>query len=174
MNINVTTKKFRLTDDLNDRIESKLGKLDRYFAADAMAAVRLYTQKNDEIAEVTVVSGGLTFRAEARTTEMFNSLEKAVDTLERQMKKHKSRLETRLRSGAFDNMPMTDAEPAADDNFELIKEKRFALKPMDVEEAILQMNLLGHNFFVYRDIDTEDVCVVYLRNDGGYGQIIPE
>ncbi|HWP79671.1 MAG TPA: ribosome-associated translation inhibitor RaiA [Candidatus Acidoferrum sp.] len=169
MNIKVTTKKFRLTDDMERRIEKKLGKLDRYFSSDTTAAVRLYTQRSDEIAEVTVVSGGLTFRADARSEEMFDSLEKAVDSLVRQLEKHKTRLEKRLKIGAFDG---TAAAP--EDNFELIKQKRFEVRPMDVEEAILQMNLLGHSFFVFRDIATESVSVVYRRRDGGYGLIMTE
>ncbi len=169
MNIKVTTKKFRLTDDLEARIEKKLGKLDRYFSSDSAAAVRLYTQHNDEIAEVTVVSGGLTFRADARSQEMFDSLEKAVDSLVRQLEKHKTRLEKRLKVGAFEG---TAAAP--EDSFELIKQKRFEVRPMDVEEAILQMNLLGHSFFVFRDMSTESVSVVYRRKDGGYGLIMTE
>lgn len=174
MNITTTTKKFRLTDDLRERIDKKLQKLDRYFRHDAEATVRLYTQKNDEIAEVTVVSDGMHFRAEGRSDEMFSSLEEAVDNLERQLKKNKSRLEKKLQSGAFE---LPNGAPAAEEEeyeFELIKQKRFQLKPMDAEEAILQMNMLGHNFFVYRDADYEEVCVVYQRKDGGYGQIVVE
>jgi len=169
MNIKVTTKKFRLTDDLEARIEKKLGKLDRYFSSDSAAAVRLYTQRSDEIAEVTVVSGGLTFRADARSEEMFDSLEKAVDSLVRQLEKHKTRLEKRLKVGAF-----TDSTAAPEDSFELIKQKHFEVRPMDVEEAILQMNLLDHSFFVFRDITTESVSVVYRRKDGGYGLIMTD
>ena len=133
--------------------------------------MRLSTQKNDEIAEVTVVSGGLQVRAETRSNEMFHSLEEAVDNLERQLQKHKTRLTQRLQSGAFDGMAVTVEE---EEPFSLIKEKHFQLKPMDVEEAILQMNLLGHSFFVYRDAQQGAVCVVYHRKDGGYGQIVAE
>ena len=174
MNITTTTKKFRLTDDLRRRIDKKLQKLDRYFHHDAEATVRLYTQKNDEIAEVTVVSDGMQFRAEGRSNDMFNSLEEAVDNLERQLRKNKSRLEKKLQSGAFDaglTGPVGDEEEF---EFELIRQKRFQLKPMDAEEAILQMNMLGHTFFVYRDASDEEVCVVYRRRDGGYGQIVVE
>ena len=141
------------------------------FVDDAQATVRLSTQKNDEIAEVTVVSGGLQVRAETRSNEMFHSLEEAVDNLERQLQKHKTRLTQRLQSGAFDGMAVTVEE---EEPFSLIKEKHFQLKPMDVEEAILQMNLLGHSFFVYRDAQQGAVCVVYHRKDGGYGQIVAE
>lgn len=171
MDITITTKKFHLSDELRARIDKKLSKLDRYFRDDAQATVRLSTQKNDEIAEVTVVSGGLQVRAETRSNEMFHSLEEAVDNLERQLQKHKTRLTQRLQSGAFDGMAVTVEE---EEPFSLIKEKHFQLKPMDVEEAILQMNLLGHSFFVYRDAQQGAVCVVYHRKDGGYGQIIAE
>ena len=171
MDITITTKKFHLSDELRARIDKKLSKLDRYFRDDAQATVRLSTQKNDEIAEVTVVSGGLQVRAETRSNEMFHSLEEAVDNLERQLQKHKTRLTQRLRSGAFDGMAVTVEE---EEPFSLIKEKHFQLKPMDVEEAILQMNLLGHSFFVYRDAQQGAVCVVYHRKDGGYGQIVAE
>lgn len=171
MDITITTKKFHLSDELRARIDKKLSKLDRYFRDDAQATVRLSTQKNDEIAEVTVVSGGLQVRAETRSNEMFHSLEEAVDNLERQLQKHKTRLTQRLQSGAFDGMAVTVEE---EEPFSLIKEKHFQLKPMDVEEAILQMNLLGHSFFVYRDTQQGAVCVVYHRKDGGYGQIVAE
>ena len=172
MNITITTKKFHLSDELRARIDKKLSKLDRYFRDDAQATVRLSTQKNEEIAEVTVVSGGLQVRAETRSDEMFHSLEDAVDNLERQLRKHKARLTQRLQTGAFDGMATLD-EPE-EDPFSLIKQKHFQLKPMDVEEAILQMNLLGHAFFVYRDAQQDAVCVVYCRKDGGYGQIVAE
>ena len=171
MDITITTKNFHLSDELRARIDKKLSKLDRYFRDDAQATVRLSTQKNDEIAEVTVVSGGLQVRAETRSNEMFHSLEEAVDNLERQLQKHKTRLTQRLQSGAFDGMAVTVEE---EEPFSLIKEKHFQLKPMDVEEAILQMNLLGHSFFVYRDAQQGAVCVVYHRKDGGYGQIVAE
>lgn len=171
MDITITTKKFHLSDELRARIDKKLSKLDRYFRDDAQATVRLSTQKNDEIAEVTVVSGGLQVRAETRSNEMFHSLEEAVDNLERQLQKHKTRLTQRLQSGAFDGMAVTVEE---EEPFSLIKEKHFQLKPMDMEEAILQMNLLGHSFFVYRDAQQGAVCVVYHRKDGGYGQIVAE
>ena len=171
MDITITTKKFHLSDELRARIDKKLSKLDRYFRDDAQATVRLSTQKNDEIAEVTVVSGGLQVRAETRSNEMFHALEEAVDNLERQLQKHKTRLTQRLQSGAFDGMAVTVEE---EEPFSLIKEKHFQLKPMDVEEAILQMNLLGHSFFVYRDAQQGAVCVVYHRKDGGYGQIVAE
>ena len=171
MDITITTKKFHLSDELRARIDKKLSKLDRYFRDDAQATVRLSTQKNDEIAEVTVVSGGLQVRAETRSNEMFHSLEEAVDNLERQLQKHKKRLTQRLQSGAFDGMAVTVEE---EEPFSLIKEQHFQLKPMDVEEAILQMNLLGHSFFVYRDAQQGAVCVVYHRKDGGYGQIVAE
>ena len=171
MDITITTKKFHLSDELRARIDKKLSKLDRYFRDDAQATVRLSTQKNDEIAEVTVVSGGLQVRAETRSNEMFHSLEEAVDNLERQLQKHKKRLTQRLQSGAFDGMAVTVEE---EEPFSLIKEKHFQLKPMDVEEAILQMTLLGHSFFVYRDAQQGAVCVVYHRKDGGYGQIVAE
>lgn len=114
---------------------------------------------------------GFRVRAETRSNEMFHSLEEAVDNLERQLQKHKTRLTQRLQSGAFDGMAVTVEE---EEPFSLIKEKHFQLKPMDVEEAILQMNLLGHSFFVYRDAQQGAVCVVYHRKDGGYGQIVAE
>ena len=110
MDITITTKKFHLSDELRARIDKKLSKLDRYFRDDAQATVRLSTQKNDEIAEVTVVSGGLQVRAETRSNEMFHSLEEAVDNLERQLQKHKTRLTQRLQSGAFDGMAVTVEE----------------------------------------------------------------
>jgi len=179
MNITITTKKYTLTDELRARIDNKLQKLDRYFHKDAEAAVRLYTQKNLEVAEITILCDGMHFRADASSTEMFHSLESAVDSLVRQLRKHKSRLEKRLQQGAFTDeaIPQSGALDTAEDelpSYDLTRLKRFQLKPMDVEEAIMQMNLLGHSFFVYRDGETGEVCVVYVRRDGDYGQIVVE
>ena len=175
VNIVITTKKYHLTDDLRARIDKKLQKLDRYFHQDSEAAVRLYTEKSNEIAEVTILSGGMHFRADARSHEMFHALESAVDSLERQLRKHKTRLEKRLLQGAFTAEASPEEEAVEEEAvYDLIKQKRFTLKPMDIEEAILQMNLLGHLFYVYRSAEDNSVCVVYLRKDGGYGQIVVE
>ena len=171
MDINVTAKKFHLNEELRTRIDKKLSKLDRYFRNDAQASVRLTTQKNDEIAEVTGVSEGLVFRAQARSDEMLHSLEEATDSLERQLRRHKTRLQKRLRSGAFEN-PADEA--SVEEPFELIRSKHFALKPMELDEAILQMELLEHDFFLYRDTAEHAVCLVYRRKDGGYGLITAE
>ncbi len=172
MKIQISTKKFRLTPDIEARIEKKLGKLDRYFSKDADATAKLFTLKGQEVAEITVSSEGNFYRAQVSTLDMFSSIEGACDHLEKQIQKHKSKLEKRLKQGAFtEPYAMADVEDVPD--YGVIKVKKFPVKPVSTEEAILQMEMLGHNFFVYRDIDTEEVYVIYKRDDGGYGQIVP-
>ncbi len=170
MNITINTKKFTVTDALKTRIEKKLVKLDRYFQADTDATVKLSTERDLERIEITVFYHGMIFRAQEATGDMFQSLDGAVDSLERQLRKNKTRLEKRLKEGAFVEA-YTDT--VAEEPIELIRVKEFAVKPMDVEDAILQMNLLGHQFYVFRDLKSEKIRVVYRRNDGGYGLIAP-
>ena len=160
-------------DDVKAYAEKKVGKLDRFFKGEADAFITFDTLRGREIAEVTVRSSGTYFRAKETTGDMFASIDSAVSTIEQQIRKNKSRLEKRLREGAFErDLKATPDRAEPEEEFKVIRTKRFAIKPMTVEEAILQMNLLGHEFFMFRHDDEDGgFGVVYRRKDGGYGLI---
>ena len=169
-------KNMEVTNALREVTEKKLSKLDKFFQKDIEGNVTFSTQKNRKIIEVTINLPGTIIRAEESSDDMYASIDKAIDVLERQIRKYKTRLQKRYQNGEtirFENvMPLN--KDYDEDRPKLVKRKRFGLKPMSSEEAILQMELLRHNFFVFMDADTEDVNVVYKRKDGDYGLIEPE
>lgn len=171
-----TGKNMEVTDALKEVTEKKMSKLDKYFQKDIEGNVTFSTQKNRKIIEVTINLPGTIIRAEESSDDMYASIDKAVDVLERQIRKYKTRLQKRFQNGEtirFENvMPLSKENEI--DRPKLVKRKKFGLKPMSYEEAILQMELLRHNFFVFMDADTEDVNVVYKRQDGDYGLIEPQ
>jgi len=154
-------------------IEKKLGKFDKFFGEDTEAFVTCKTRKGDKIIEITINYGATTFRTEEEAETFITALDRAVESLERQIRKNKTRLEKRVRSGAFIIEEEDNDEYVEEEEFK-IRTKTFPFKPMTPEEAILQMNLLGHSFFAFTDAETSAVCVVYKRKDGDYGLIIPE
>ena len=149
----------------------KLAKLDKFFGPDGEATVTFRYKKDKEIIEITIPYGGVLFRSEEEDVTFQNALDSALDTLTRQIRKNKTRLEKRLRDGAF-----PEGEPAEEEEetFFDIRTKTFPAKPMSVDEAILQMNLLEHDFYLFENIDTGDINVVYARKEGGYGLLEPE
>ncbi len=167
-------KNIAVTNRLKERAEAKLGKLQKFFKDDTEIFVTMSSQRNLQIFEVTIPYGGVVFRAETSSDDMFASIDKAIDILERQIRKNKTRLERKLRENAFDPSNFTDNDVDEEADFRIIKSKRFNVKPMDIEEAILQMNLIGHQFFVFMNAATNQINVVYRRNDGAYGLIEPE
>ena len=173
MRIITSGKNMEVTDALKDTIERKLGKLGKFFQKDTEAQVTLNVEKYRHIIEVTIPFNGVLIRAEECTADMYTSIDKAVVKLERQINKHKTKLERRFRGSKmiFDNIEVSGREDL--DGPKVVRTKRFAMKPMPIEEAILQMELLGHNFFVFSNGDTEEVNVVYKRKDGNYGLIEP-
>ena len=172
MKMTVSGKQMTGRQSLKDRTEKKLAKFDRFFGSDAEAIV-VYSCRHDlQYIEITIQYGGTFFRSEEGAESFQNAIDEAIDSLERQIRKNKTRLEKRLRSGAFDPLP-DEAEEEEEGEFR-IRIKSFPIKPMSVEEAILQMNLLEHQFFVFRDADTNEPCVVYRRKDGDYGLIVGE
>ncbi len=170
MKINIIGRRMEVEESLKQLISKKLTKLDKYFRDDAVAYVTLSHEKNAERLELTVSSTGMLFRSEEMDSTFNNALDTAVDTIERQIRKNKTRLEKRLREGS---LRFAD-EPEESEEVFGIREKVFVMKPMSPEEAILQMNLIGHEFFMFRNSDTGEAAVVYRRNNGGYGLIIPE
>ena len=172
-----TDKKVNIPNYIHNYAEKKVGKLDRYFKEDATAAITFSIEKDRNQVEVTIRSSGTIFRV----SDMRASIDAAVASLERQFRKNKSRLEKRLRQGAFERT-IDEAEVASfvpdgpeEGEYRIVRTKTFPIKPMTQEEAILQMNLLGHSFFAFRNEDADgSFAVVYRRNDGDYGIIEDE
>jgi len=174
MKFTIVERKMKIDDDLRAYALRKVEKLDRYFQQDSDTTLTFSELRGKQTVEVTVRQVGLVVRAEETTSDMFASVDGAVSSIERQIRKHKTRLEKRLREGAFDKIAEQQAALAEDD-FDVVRRKRFDVKPMSVEEAILQMDLLEHTFFVFRDVAADGaVSVVYRRTNGGYGLISDE
>lgn len=176
MQLNFAGKNVEVTQALKDVTEKKLGKLEKYFQRDIIGNVTFSTEKNRKIIEVTINLPGTILRAEESSDDMYASIDRAVDILERQIRKYKSRLQKRYQNNETIRFENVIPLPVGDDNEKstLVRKKKFSLKPMSAEEAILQMELLRHNFFVFQDAETEDISVVYKRKDGNYGLIEPE
>lgn len=174
MRFQFTEKKVSLPANVHAYAEKKVMKLERFFRDDAEALVAFSVEKDRNKVEITVHAANTYFRASEATSDMFASIDAAVATIERQIRKNKTRLARRLRQDAFvRSAEVTSFVPDDEEhNFEIVRFKEFPMKPMAREEAILQMNLLEHNFFAFRDEDNGgSYAVVYRRNDGGYGLI---
>lgn len=171
----ISGKNIEITEGLRERVTKKIGKLDKFFDNETEAHVTLSVQRARQIVEVTISFNGIVLRAEEANEDMYISIDKAIDLIERQIRKNRTRLERRLHDNDFriDNFKFTE-DIAEEKEFKVVRSKRFAIKPMDVEEAILQMNLLGHEFFMFHNSDTKQANVVYKRKDGNYGLIEPE
>lgn len=174
MRLTVTGKNIALTDALKDIVEKKLSKLDKYFVPEVDTRVTLSVQKNRQIIEVTIPFNGMLVRGEESTDDMYSSIENVVEKIEKQILKNKTRVERRLHEGSLRLKDTPAYESSEEEENKIVKTKRFAIKPMDTEEAVLQMDLLGHNFFVFKNADSNEVNVVYKRKDGNYGLIEPE
>ena len=174
MNITITARKTSVRDSFKERIEKKLAKLDRFFDDSANAIVTVTNEGDRETVEVTIQSRGMFYRAEKTTGDRFDSLEAVVDSLFRQIVKNKDKLGKRLRETAFDAANLEDGEEQERESiYDVERIKRFTLHPMDIEEAILQMNLVGHEFFVFLNAESNEVNVVYKRHNGTYGVLEP-
>ena len=173
MKITIYGKQMNVRESLKAAIEKKLLKFDKFFGADTEAIVTCKARKGVKILEITIVYGGATFRSEEESDTFITALDRAIEGLERQIRKNKTRLEKIMKKGAFVIEADDDDEFEEEDEFS-IRYKTYPPKPMNAKEAILQMNLLGHAFFVFCDDETNDTCVVYKRKDGGYGLIAPE
>lgn len=174
MKFQFTEKKVSLPSNVHAYAEKKVMKLERFFRDDAEALVAFSVEKDRNKVEITVHAANTYFRASESTSDMFASIDAAVSTIERQIRKNKTRLARRLRQDAFVRTPeVTSFAPEEEEStFEIVRVKQFPMKPMTREEAILQMNLLEHNFFAFKDEENgEAFAVVYKRNDGGYGLI---
>lgn len=170
MKISITGRKVTPKDTFKERVERKLTKFDRFFDEEAEAHVTVTVEKERQTVEITIRNRGMLYRAEETSKDMLFSLDNAVDSLLKQIGRNKSRLSKRLKEGAFDKGALQEEQQ---DDFDIVRVKHFALKPMTVEEAILQMNLLDHEFFTFIDAATGAVSVVYKRHDGRYGVLEP-
>ena len=174
MKFQYSEKKVRLPEKVHAYAEKKVMKLARYFEEDAEALIIFSVEKNRNKVELTVHGADHWFRASEATSDMFASIDAAVGTIEGQIRKNKTRLARRLRQDAFTRSveATSFAAEEPEESLEIVKMKKFHLKPMTREEAVLQMNLLKHDFFAFRDEDNGGTfAVVYRRNDGGYGLI---
>ncbi len=180
MKINVRGKNIDATPSLVEYAHKKIGKLDKHFDENTDVQVVMSIIRDEHIVEVTVNLNGLILRGEETTGDMYASIDQVVDKLERQVKKYKTRMNKSMRQKGLRQMSEEHAALEAEAREEeeetprVVRTKRFPLKPMSVEEAILQMDLLGHNFFVFANAETEAISVIYKRKDGNYGLIEPE
>lgn len=173
MKITIYGKQMTVRESLKVQVEKKLSKFDRFFGEDTEAFVTCKTRRGVKIIEITVNYGGSTFRSEEESDTFITALDRAMESLERQIRKNKTRVEKMVRRGAFTLGEDDNDEYVEEEEFE-IRVKTFPFKPMTAEEAILNMNLLGHSFFVFIDADSGDTAVVYKRKEGSYGLIVPE
>lgn len=172
MKITIIGRQINVADDLKALVDKKLSKFDKFFTDEAEAYVTFSKKRNKENLEVTISYSGTLFRSETEDDTFNNALDRCMENIERQIRKNKTRLERRFRQGTF-SVDVSDELPIEEETEFNIRVKTFSFKPMSPEEAILQMNLLGHKFFVFVDSDSNDTCVVYKRDDGAYGLIVP-
>ena len=167
------SKDMAVSDSLKSRAEKKLSKLERYFREEPEATIRFKLQKGARnIAEVTMNAGSLMLREEESSNDMYLSIDHAVDKLESQIRRHRTKLEKRIRTAELEPVPETPVYE--EQNYDIVRVKKFSVKPMSVEDAITQMELLGHNFFLFMNEDGEKMNVLYRRNDGAYGLLQPD
>lgn len=174
MRFTITGRNIEVTQGLREAVEDKLGKLDRFFAPATEAVVRLSVQKDIQKIEVTIPVKGHIIRAEESSSDMYVSIDLVEEILERQLKKYKNKLIDKKQSAPSFSAAFMQEDSVAEEEIEIVKTKKFAVKPMDPEEACVQMELLGHNFYVFLNAETEEVNVVYKRKGGTYGLIEPE
>ncbi|MDE6728921.1 MAG: ribosome-associated translation inhibitor RaiA [Oscillospiraceae bacterium] len=171
MKVTITAKKLSISQSFTDYAEKKLGaKLDRFFPEEAEAKITLAERRDMIILELTVKYNGMICRAEETAKDKNDALDVTIDRIIRQIRKQKTKVEKNLRANAFEGL----APEAEESEYEVIREKKFQLRPMSVDEAILQMNLLDHKFFMFKNAETGAVNVVYKRDEGNYAVLVPE
>ncbi len=182
LNYNIRGENIEVTPAIREHVENKIGKLERYFNetpdANVNVNLKVYPDKKTKV-EVTIPMPNLVLRAEERHDDMYAGIDLIIDKLERQIRKHKTKVNRKMRDkgspkeyfAAIEGLTEATAPPIDEDDHEVVRKKRFNLKPMDSEEAILQMDLLGHNFFIFTDAETNSTNIVYKRRDGKYGLI---
>ena len=178
MKFTYTCKKVSLNDSVKAYAEKKVGKLEKFFKEEPEASVTFSVEKKNRCVAEIMLRGanGTLFRAQTEDPDgdMRSAIDEAVSFIDRRIRKNKTRLAKNLRPDALVSTVPAEFDVVEDNDFDIIRTKRFSVKPMTTDEAVLQMNLLGHSFYVFRNIETNAVCVVYHRNNGGYGIIETE
>ena len=174
MKFTISGRNIEVTEGLKTAVEDKIGKLEKYFSPDTEAIVTLSVEKDRQKIEVTIPVKGNIIRAEQSSSEMYESIDLVEEVIERQLKKYKNKLIDKKHGREGFSAEYLEKEYEEDDSVKIVRTKRFAVKPMDPEEACVQMELLGHNFFVFFNSETEEVNVVYKRKGNTYGLIEPE
>lgn len=179
MKIEIRGKNIELTDSLKEYVEKRLSKLERYIDDLRIAQVTLSLEHDLRKVEVTIPLNGLILRGEEATEDMYSAIDLVEEKLEKQIEKYRTRILKKYRTSGLKKAMSPEVVEMEDElepqiNGQVVKTKRFAIKPMDTEEAIMQMSLLGHSFFVFFNAESEEVNVVYRRKDGNYGLIEPE
>lgn len=170
----ITGKNMEVTDGLKSAIYDKVGKLERYFTPETEIHVTLSVEKERQKIEVTIPVKGNIIRAEQESTDMYTSIDLVEDIIEKQLKKYKNKLIDSHQNGAALSQAFIEEDEPEEEEVAITRVKRFAMKPMDPEEACVQMELLGHSFYVFRNAETDEVNVVYKRKGNSYGLIEPE
>lgn len=174
MNYIISGKNVEVTKGLREAVLSKMSKLEKYFTKENEAQITLVVEKQRQIIEVTIPTKGGTIRAEEEADSMYAALDLVIDVLERQLLKHKTKLADRHKNhGTFHPDFYEEFEEDDAEGIQIVRSKQIPVKPMDAEEACLEMDLLGHDFFVFRNSETDEVNVVYKRKGGAYGLIEP-
>lgn len=175
MKYTYTARKVTLRDNFKERAEKKLDKFGKLFSENATVNIVVTLEKNRQTVEVTIRDNGLVLRAESTMPEMNDALDKVVDILGRQIRKNKTKLEKKIKSGSIDDFVSLSPEinEAEDDDYKIMRKKHVIIKPITVDEAILEMNMVNHNFFMFKNADTDEINVVYKRENGDYGLLEP-
>ncbi len=179
MKYNIIGRKVNLRDNFKERVYKKLGKFEKIFSEDAEAVVTVTLEKNRQTVEVTIRDNGMTYRAESTALEMNDALDAVVDILGGQIRKNKAKLSKKIKSESlekyFEEEPTGyDDAVLEEEDYSVVRTKTFSVKPLTVEEAILQMNMIGHQFFMFRNANSNEINVVYKRKNGTYGLLEPE
>lgn len=170
----ISGKNIDVTEGLKNAVYDKIGRLEKYFTPETEIHVTFSVEKERQKIEVTIPMKGNILRGEQESTDMYVSIDLVVEVIERQLKKYKTKLAEKKQSLEYFKAEYLEDEDLDDEEIKIIRSKKFAVKPMDPEEACIQMELLGHNFFVFRNSETDDVNVVYKRKGNTYGLIEPE
>lgn len=173
MRYNIRGEKVEITPSIRSYIEDKIGKLDKYFENPSIidANVVIKVRGKEQKIEITIPAVHYTLRSEESHDDLYAAIDLTVDKLERQIRKNKTKINSRNKKNIIQNFELDLEDSLEDDDSKVLKRKKIEMKPMDEEEAMLQMQMLGHSFFVFKNTDTDSICVLYLRKDGNYGII---
>ncbi len=177
MKITYTARKVNLRDNFKERVEKKLAKFKKIFSDEAQAFVVVTLEKNRQTVEITIRDNRMIYRAESTQPEMNDALDRVIDILTRQIRKNKTRLEKRIKTGGslddlIAELPAQE-QALAEEDYQVVRKKQVLMKPISVDEAIFEMNMVNHDFFMFINAETDEVNVVYKREDGNYGVLEP-